>query len=118
MEGIVVAAPQSVGETVVTFDVISPSGIGTIQQSGWIDVRAHNKMVFIATPATTGATIRVESKRTSTDPVVSILVANTAIAAGVTAELYNADLDGVAYIRVVSSAGTSPNTIAMSFYIS
>jgi hypothetical protein len=118
MEGIVVAAPQSAGDTVVAFDVISPSGLGTIQSNGWIDVRAHNYMVLIATPATTGATVRIESKRTTTDPVVSTLVANTAIAAGVTSELYNSDLNDVAYIRVVSSSGTSPNTIGISFYIS
>lgn len=112
-------APQSAGDTVVAFDFISPSGLGTIPKSGgWLDVRAHSHMVMIATPSTTGCSFRVEILRTTADPVVGVLVADTPVAAGVTSEIYNGSLDGVALMRVITNTGTAPNTAAASFLIS
>jgi hypothetical protein len=118
MEGIVRSFPQSAGSSTVTFDVISPSGLGTIQKiGGWIDVRAHNKMVLIATTSVTNANVSVEILRTSADTVTGVLVAPTACLAGVTNELYNGSLDGIAYVRMVTSDGNPVNTLSASFFI-
>lgn len=118
MEGITPAA-QTAGDSQVTFAIISPSGLGTIQKSGgWIDVRAHSSMVFIAKANTTGCSIRLEYKRTTSDDVVSIMVPTTALVAGTTTEIYNGPLErDVAYFRVVVTSGTAPNTVDLSFLV-
>lgn len=118
MEG-VVTANQSVADSTVTFDVISPSGTGSIQRSGgWIDVRAHNSMVFIAKANTSNCSIRIEFKRTTVDDVVSVMVPTTVLVAGTMTELFNGSLgNDVAYFRVITTSGTTPNTVSISFLV-
>lgn len=117
MEGIAAQAPQSASDSTITFPIISPSGIGTIQrEGGWIDVRAHKTLCLIAKASDSGCTIRIETKRTTTDDVVGVLVPNLVLAADTTTEVYNSDIS-IGYFRVITTAGTSPNTVALSFLV-